>query len=134
MSLKDLFIHYSIRFIILTVFSTLFISGFYFSHFPAVSLCYGTLILCRVMPGRVEELDKVQAALATVQTIGNDFDSRRVVGFGKPEDDSGFSIIHLVKNASQILPLCVIQVEEKPMPIVATPQIPSITYYGTPTS
>lgn len=33
--------------------------GIYFSEFPSVGLSYGTLILCRVLPGRVEVRNKL---------------------------------------------------------------------------
>jgi hypothetical protein len=29
-------------------------AGIYFSEFPSVSCSYGTLILCRVLPGQIE--------------------------------------------------------------------------------
>lgn len=35
-------------------------AGIYFSEFPCVSCSYGTLILCRVLPGRVEVRVKFQ--------------------------------------------------------------------------
>lgn len=50
---------------------------------------------------------------SSLRKIGNDFDSRRIVGYGQAEDDSGFSMIHVVKSASQILPFCVIRLEEQ---------------------
>jgi Poly(ADP-ribose) polymerase catalytic domain len=37
--------------------------GIYFSEFPSVGLSYGTLILCRVLPGRVQ---------VCVSSIGHD--------------------------------------------------------------
>jgi hypothetical protein len=74
-------------------------NGIYFSEFPTVGLGYGTLILCRVLVGRVE----IHRA-GIGQVIPTNFDSRKVTAEGSPDH----SAIHVIKNPKQILPYCVI--------------------------
>ena len=74
-------------------------NGIYFSEFPSVGLSYGTLILCRVLTGRVQ-MFKAGAP----QEIPDQFDSRKVAAAGATDH----SAIHVIKNPDQILPYCVI--------------------------
>jgi len=78
--------------------------GVYFSELPAVSLMYGNgLILCRVLLGNCQEYRPVAAG--EQPDIPRGFDSRQVI------TKDGSSVIHVVKETSQILPYCVIQLK-----------------------
>jgi len=78
--------------------------GVYFSELPAVSLMYGNgLILCRVLLGNCQEYRPVAAG--EQPDIPQGFDSRQVI------TKDGSSVIHVVKETSQILPYCVIQLK-----------------------
>jgi len=78
--------------------------GVYFSELPAVSLMYGNgLILCRVLLGNCQEYRPV--ASGEQPDIPQGFDSRQVI------TKDGSSVIHVVKETSQILPYCVIQLK-----------------------
>ena len=87
-----------------------FISGIYFSQFPAVSLAFGQIILCRVLPGRIEEAIELKHGSLQNTEIGADFDSRRVVGI-LWNDIPGKSVVHIVKDRDRVLPFCVIHLE-----------------------
>ena len=80
----------------------LFGEGIYFSQYPAVSLMYGNgLILFKVLLGNCQLFTpKPQTKQPEVPEM---FDSREV----KASD--GSSVIHVVKNPSQVLPYCVVQ-------------------------
>ncbi len=89
-----------------------FISGIYFSQFPAVSLPFGQLLLCRVLPGKVEELSETHGGSLCNTEIADGFNSRRIVN-GKWDGIPGHSIIHIVKDPAQILPYCVIHLDDE---------------------
>ena len=87
------------------------ISGIYFSQFPAVSLAFGQVIICRVLPGRIEEAVEQQPGSLQDTEISDEFDSRRVIGI-RWDDIPGKSVIHIVKDADRVLPFCVIHLEQ----------------------
>merc|ERR1712004_451029 len=106
--------------------------GVYFSELPAVSLMYGNgLILCRVLLGNCQEYRPV--ASGEQPDIPRGFDSRQVI------TKDGSSVIHVVKETSQILPYCVIQLKNdsissnyrKPCP---TPSVSCTTPTNTTTT
>ena len=77
--------------------------GAYFSEYPAVSMMYGeALLLCKVMPGRCESLRHSNYPFADIQM---EFNSREILS------NSGTSVIHVVRTASQILPYCVLKLK-----------------------
>ena len=43
--------------------------GIYFSEFPSVGLSYGTLILCRVLPGRVQVITLLFKPILTLKVV-----------------------------------------------------------------
>ena len=77
-------------------------NGIYFSEFPNLSMTYGTLILCRVLSGRVQIFNSTAS-----KNIPDDFDSRKYQAIGAPE----YSSIHVIKNPNQILLYCVINLK-----------------------
>ena len=77
--------------------------GAYFSEYPAVSMMYGeALLLCKVMPGRCESLRHSNYPFPDIQM---EFNSREILS------NSGTSVYHVVKTASQILPYCVLKLK-----------------------
>lgn len=81
----------------------IFGKGAYFSEYPAVSMMYGeALLLCKVMPGRCESFRHSNFPFPDIQT---EFNSREILS------NSGTSVIHVVKTASQILPYCVLKLK-----------------------
>ena len=78
--------------------------GIYFSELPAVSLMYGNgLILCKVLLGNCQDYRPVASGVQP--DIPDGLDSRQVI----TKDDS--PVIHVVRETSQILPYCVIQLK-----------------------
>ena len=88
----------------------MFISGIYFSQFPAVSLAFGQVLLCRVLTGRIEEAVEENLGSLKDTEISDEFDSRRVVGI-LWDKTPGKSIVHIVKDPDRVLPFCVIHLE-----------------------
>ena len=77
--------------------------GAYFSEYPAVSMMYGeALLLCKVMPGGCESLRHSNYPFPDIQM---EFNSREILS------NSGTSVYHVVKTASQILPYCVLKLK-----------------------
>ena len=84
----------------------LFGKGIYFSQYPAVSLMYGNgLILFKVLLGNCELF--TPKPLSEQGEIPEIFDSREV------RAADGSSVIHVVKNPSQVLPYCVVQLKRE---------------------
>ena len=80
-------------------------SGIYFSEIPSISLMYGNgLLLCKVMLGSCEVFNPEKSSL---HQIPEEYDSREV----QAQDKQG--VIHIVKNPSQILPYCVIELRKQ---------------------
>jgi len=76
--------------------------GVYLSEFPGVSLTYGAgLVLCKVLLGSVETISMDGPR---TQVIGETFDSREVV-------KDGVTTMYVIKNTDQILPYCVINLQ-----------------------
>ncbi len=86
-------------------------SGIYFSQFPAVSLPFGELLLCRVLPGKVEECSRDENGSLRDTEIGDGFNSRKVIN-DDWDGPPGHSVIHIVKDPAQILPYCVIHLDD----------------------
>lgn len=84
----------------------MFGQGIYFSEYPHVSINYGTLILCRTIPGKVEDVGKVSGTSLEDTIIPDGFQSRCVseLVFGRVS-----SLIHIIKTSNQVLPFCVIR-------------------------
>ena len=76
--------------------------GIYFSEFPYFASQHGTLILCRVLPSRVQDLT---FTTSFTQNIQDQFDSRKITS---PQSYPDHSHIHAVKNPEQIIPYCII--------------------------
>ena len=91
------------------------ILGIYFSEYPAVSLAFGQILICRVMPGAVEMKDAHGEPLEDSE-IGVGFNSRLVEGQNWGETGN-FSVIHIIRDVSQVLPYCVIYLGQSPKPI-----------------
>ena len=84
----------------------LFGKGIYFSQYPAVSLMYGNgLILFKVLLGNCELF--TPKPLSKQPEIPEIFDSREVRAV------DGSSVIHVVKEPSQVLPYCVVQLKSE---------------------
>ena len=82
----------------------LFGKGIYFSQYPAVSLIYGNgLILFKVLVGNCELF--TPKPLSEQPEIPEMFDSREVRAV------DGSSVINVVKEPSQVLPYCVVQLK-----------------------
>ena len=84
----------------------LFGNGLYFSEFPETSLSYGGgLILCRVLPGRVQT-----RAMGAIFDPDSGFDSFKVYKDGNdPTSLASSSSIHVVADPKFVLPYCVIE-------------------------
>ena len=77
--------------------------GIYLTELPALSLTYGNgLLLCKVLPGRC---DVITPRGGSVPPIPEYCDSREI-------KQNRNSVLHILKNASQILPYCIIELNE----------------------
>ncbi len=79
------------------------------THFPAVGLKYGTLILCRVLPGKCEKINSNEVSRETeTSDIPPNFDSRQILF---PDCPTSYSVCSVVKNSDQILPFCILHLD-----------------------
>ena len=81
--------------------------GVYMSEFPGVSLMYGNgLLLCKVLLGSIETVSMADIC-SKAQSMVETFDTREVV-------KDGVTVMHVIKNSDQILPYCVINLQNIP--------------------
>ena len=84
--------------------------GVYFSEIPALTINYGTgILLCKVLLGNCERVPLNNEPTST--PLPEQYDSREVVNGDR-------RIMHVIRNTSQILPYCRIQL--KPEAITTT--------------
>ena len=83
--------------------------GIYFSESPGVSIEYGILLLCRTLPGHVEDVGQISNVVSQIfkdTEIPDSFNSRKVSAASIV--DPSVSYIHIFKSPKQILPFCII--------------------------
>jgi len=89
---------------------SVFGKGIYFSDFPHIGLCYGrTLLLCRVLTGRIKKTNNHVNSNDDIQNQ-NEYDSKSVNI--KIHNKIEYSEIRVIKNSNQILPHCIIFLQE----------------------